>query len=130
MAIVVLLACRPDALQVFIAAGTMAVSLACCAGVGASAPVLPDGRSHRPNCLAYIDASHAEAYSRDAWGAEGVGELLRTLRREGYLPLLLAAVNAERLDRAGLLISIARGERFRAKSARRRRILSTTAERS
>ncbi len=107
-----LLAWRPNALQVFVAAGAMAFSLAYCESVGAWAPILPDDRSHAQNHLAYIDASHSEAYSRDLWSEDGLGELLRTLRREGWLPLLLDAVNAERLDRAGLLISIAPGRAF------------------
>ena len=114
MALIALLACRPDALQVFIAAGTMAISLAYCGAVGAWAPILPDGRSHVPNPLVYIDASHTEAYSRDPWSEDGLGELLRTLRRNGYLPLLLDTVDGERLDRAGLLISIAPGRAFSA----------------
>ena len=46
IALIGLLAWRPDALQVFVAAGTMAISLAYCDGVGAWAPILPDGRSH------------------------------------------------------------------------------------
>lgn len=74
--------------------------------------VLPDGRTHSPNKLAYIDASHLEAYSSDTWSEDGVAGLRRTLMRSGYLPLLLPGLSRERLERAGLLISIGPARRF------------------
>ncbi len=67
----------------------------------------PDGRLKYPNNLAYIDASHLEASSGESWRGDGVGGLVLTLMRNGYLTLSSPQVNAERLGRAGLFISIA-----------------------
>jgi len=67
----------------------------------------PDGRLKFPNNLAYIDASHLEASSGESWRGDGVGGLVLTLMRNGYLTLSLPQVNAERLERAGLFISVA-----------------------
>jgi len=70
--------------------------------------VLPDGMRSKPyNNLAYIDASHVEAYSSIDWTADDIVGLRLTLMRGGYVPLLLSEFRAEALDRAGLLISIA-----------------------
>ena len=110
-----LLAWRADASVVAAGAGLLAVSLVCCTATSNWASrVLPDGRDHSPNNLAYIDASHMEAYSSDTWGEEGIGGLTRVLIRNGYLPLLLPELTRERLERAGLLISIAPARPFSA----------------
>jgi hypothetical protein len=69
--------------------------------------VLPDGRRHSPNNLAYIDASHVEANSGESWRGDGVGGLVLTLMRNGYITLSLPRLDSESLARAGLLISIA-----------------------
>ncbi len=69
--------------------------------------VLPDGRRHLPNNLAYIDASHVEANSGESWRGDGIGGLVLTLMRNDYITLSLPRVDSERLGRAGLLISIA-----------------------
>jgi hypothetical protein len=69
--------------------------------------VLPDGRRHSPNNLAYIDASHVESHSGESWRGDGVGGLVLTLMRNGYITLSLPKVDSERLGRAGLLVSIA-----------------------
>jgi len=69
--------------------------------------VLPDGRRHSPNNLAYIDASHVEANSGESWRGDGIGGLVLTLMRNGYITLSLPGVSRESLARAGLLISIA-----------------------
>ncbi len=81
-----LLACRYAALQAYV--------------------LLPDGSSRTPNSLAYIDASHLEAYSSDTWSLHGMGRLARILAKQGYLPLLAYDIDQQRLQRAGLLISI------------------------
>ncbi len=108
-----LLAWRATAARVAVAAVALAGSLACCTlSSHYSARVLPDGRKHSPNNLAYIDASHLEAYSSDPWHDDGTAGLARTLMRNGYLPLLLSEVTLERLERAGLLISIAPARSF------------------
>jgi len=67
----------------------------------------PDGRLKFPNKLAYIDGSHLEASSGESWRGDGLGGLVLTLMRNGYLTLSLPQVNAERLQRAGLFISVA-----------------------
>ena len=69
--------------------------------------VLPDGRRQSPNNLAYIDACHLEAHSGESWRGDGVGGLVLTLMRNGYITLSLPRVDSESLGRAGLLISIA-----------------------
>ncbi len=51
--------------------------------------ILPDGRLRYPNNLAYIDASHLEGLSGESWRADGVGGLVSTLMRNGYLTLSL-----------------------------------------
>lgn len=81
--------------------------------------VLPDGSKAEPNNLAFIDAAHLEAYSEDVWNSFGLGSFLRTLARNGYLPLVLYdeplgldRLWGTRLGRAGLLVSIAPAEHF------------------
>jgi len=75
--------------------------------------VLPDGRQHSPyNNVAYIDASHMEAYSNSGWGFDGIAGLVLTLMRNGYQPFLLPELTTERLERAGMFISIAPARPF------------------
>jgi len=111
-----LLARRPAAWQVMLTATVLSLSLVCCtAAAHWSGRVLPDGRpqaSHNFNNIAYIDASHLEAYSGDLWTSHGIAGLLRTLMRHGYLPLLAPELTAEQIERAGLLISIAPAREF------------------
>jgi len=118
-ALVALLALRPAAWQVMLTMTAMAVSLLCCtAAAHWSGRVLPDGRSHPSggfNNVAYIDASHLEAYSvshLEAYGGDpdaslGISSLLRALMRHGYLPLLASDLTEARIERAGMVISIA-----------------------
>jgi hypothetical protein len=74
--------------------------------------VLPDGREHSVFNVAYIDASHLEAYADTDWGFEGIAGLTLTLMRNGYQPFLLPELTDERLERAGMLISIAPARPF------------------
>jgi len=76
--------------------------------------VLPDGRDKTPNNLAYIDTSHLEAFSSDLWNDYGIAGFTRVLMRNGFLPLRLPELTADRLDRAGLLVSMAPARRFTA----------------
>jgi len=127
----VLVALRPAAWQVILASTALSLSLICCTAAGYwSGRVLPDGRAHASggfdnpdglaqasggfNNVAYIDASHLEAYSSDLWVSRGIAGLTRTLMRHGYLPLLAEDLTTERLERAGLLISIAPAREFTA----------------
>ena len=78
--------------------------------------------------LAYIDASHLEAYSDklwhskptfkeyrgESWSDQGIAGLARALVREGYLPLRLTVLNPAQLKRGNLLISIAPGRSYSA----------------
>ena len=95
---------RIAALLVLGLAGSFAVTTAVTSGRW---EVPPDGRLKSPNNLAYIDASHLESSSGESWRGDGVGGLILTLMRNGYLTLSLPQLSAERLQRAGLFISIA-----------------------
>ena len=116
VALAALVALRPAAWQVILTSAVLSVSLVCCTAAGYwSSQVLPDGRAHAShsfNNIAYIDASHLEAYSSDLWANHGIAGLMRTLMRQGYLPLLAPELTAEQLERAGLLISIAPAREF------------------
>ena len=112
-ALVGLLIVRPGALRIAVAVVALAVSLACVTERNAStAAVLPDGSRHTPNNLAYIDGAHLDAYSGDPWQENGIGEFCRVLLRNGYLPLLLPAVDGRRLERAAIFVSIAPARQF------------------
>ena len=101
-------------------------SVWCCSSHGRSARislhagrVVPDGRlisgpdsADFENRLAYIDASHLEAYSRQDWGFDALNGLALNLMRNGFLPLMLHELTAERLDRAGMVVSIAPARGF------------------
>jgi hypothetical protein len=73
---------------------------------------LPDGRLQQPNNLAYIDASHLEAFSPEALRDEGIMGLELTLMRDGFLTLTMNDFRAEALERAGLFISIGPAREF------------------
>jgi hypothetical protein len=113
LCLVALLCRRPNPWKTSLAAIGLTVSLATCTIANyAGASLLPDGRSHNPNSLAYIDASHLEAYSSESWRPDGIGGLALTLMRDGYLTLSLPELTSERLARAGLLVSIAPSRAF------------------
>jgi hypothetical protein len=111
--LIVLLTRRPAGWRSVLVALGLAASLVVCMSRTAKAmEMLPDGRGQTPNSLAYIDASHLEAYSGESWRPDGIGGLALTLMRNGYLTLSLPELTAERLERAGLLISIAPSRSF------------------
>lgn len=108
-----LLAWHPDALRIAIAAVVLAVALhVCVAGTHHAGRVLPEGSPASPHPVAYIDATHLEAYSSNSWGDLGLNGLERTLMRAGYLPLYLPELSDERLERAAMLVSIAPARDF------------------
>ena len=74
--------------------------------VPSRATSLPDGRRESPNNLAYIDASHLGAHSSESWRDNGIGGLILTLMRNGYLTLHLDEFDSQRLERAGLLLCL------------------------
>ena len=105
--LVVLVCRRPGPWKTSFVAIGLAVSLVACTAMNqARANLLPDGRRSKPNNLAYIDGSHVEACSGESWRPDGIGGLALTLMRAGYLALDLPKLTPERLERAGLLISI------------------------
>ena len=113
VALAALLVIRPAAWQIMLTATVMSVSLICCSAAAyGTGRVLPDGRGRALNNVAYIDASHLEAYSDELWANQGIANLMQTLMRHGYLPLLASDLTAERLERAGLLILIAPAREF------------------
>jgi hypothetical protein len=113
-----LIALRPAAWQVMTTAAVMSLSLICCTAVGHwSGRVLPEGRERphdQPNNVAYIDASHLEAFNHDLWTKHGAAGLVRTLMRQGYMPLFATDIMKERLDRAAMLISVAPARTYSA----------------
>jgi len=120
VAMVALLSWRATPGRIALAAVALAAAVELCILTSHWATrVLPDGRDCSPNNVAYIDASHLEAYSSDTWDDNGIGGLTRTLVRNGYLPLLLnspppllSELTDRRLERAGLLISIGSARPF------------------
>lgn len=104
---------RPSAARTIVVTVALLGSLVVCTHVSeAGTPPLPDGRLKTPNNLAYIDASHVEAYSSESWRPDGVGGLALTLMRNGYLALALPELTRESLEPAGLLISVAPAREF------------------
>ncbi len=111
--LILLLAGRPGNWRSALVALSLATTLIVCLSRTTRAmEMLPDGRCQTPNNLAYIDASHLEAYSGESWRPEGIGGLELTLMRNGCLPLSLPKLTPEKLERAGLFISIAPSRPF------------------
>jgi uncharacterized protein DUF4350 len=81
--------------------------------------VYPDGRISTPDNLAYIDASHLEAYAESPWKPDGVDGLALTLMRNGFLVLAADDLSEARLNRAEMLVSIAPARRFTATEGKR-----------
>jgi len=108
-----LLTCQASEWRIIVVALCLTGSLTVCTAVSKNAgEILPDGRYKSPNNLAYVDSSHIEAYSGESWRPDGIGGLILTLMRNGYLTLSLPELTAERLERADLLISIAPSREF------------------
>lgn len=95
---------RTVALSVLALAGSFAVTSR---ATSHAWEAFPDGRIKSPNNLVYIDTSHLEASSGESWRGDGVGGLVLTLMRNGYLTLSLPQLDAARLQRAGLFLSVA-----------------------
>jgi len=108
---------RPSTMRLAGVSILLAASLAISAAASHRAgSVLPRSRASTPRepkvSVAYIDASHLEAYSEDGWSADGIAGLGLTLMRNGYLPFSLAEFTRRRLQQAEMLISIAPSRRF------------------
>jgi hypothetical protein len=104
-----------EPLQIALAGVTLSVVLVICTSATYSASaVLPDGRLKTPNNLAYIDSTHMEAYSPESWRPDGMMGMNQTLMRNGYLTLNLPEFTRERIERAGLIVSVAPAREFSA----------------
>jgi lipid-A-disaccharide synthase-like uncharacterized protein len=108
-----LLLARPTAWQLMLVPAVLAAALwAATATVGRQSRPLPDAGGKEASNVAYIDAAHLGAYADDPDAELGLGELLRVLACDGYLPLMAPDLSAERLRGGGLLISIAPGRAY------------------
>jgi len=74
--------------------------------------LLADGSARQPNFVAYIDASHLEAYSPEALRDDGLMGLEYTLMRSGFLTLALSDFQPDALQKASLLVSVAPSRPF------------------
>ncbi len=101
---------RPVAAAVFLGAGlwvaTQTTAQLC--------QPLPDGRARTPNNLAYIDASHLGDFSARTGDPAALDELELALMRSGMLAMSMERFDARRLERAGVLISVAPQRAFSA----------------
>ena len=113
--LVALLLWRPDTIRLMVAVVVLAATISCCAAASnSSRDLLPEGRPDSAHPVAYIDASHTGPESSDPAREDGLGQLARTLMRNGYLPLETSDIGAKRLERAALLISMAPARQFSA----------------
>lgn len=110
---------HPSSSRVVCVALLMSVSMAASGAIShRSTRVVPDGRilernqNHEYHGLAYIDASHLEAYSDADWALDGINDLTLTLMRNGYLTLTMPELASDRLERAAIVVSIAPARRF------------------
>lgn len=95
----------------------LGLSLFVCSTINANfSDVVPDGRptTGGPSRLAYLGASHLEGHAGSSWADDGINGLALNLMRSGHLALLLPKLDAARLARAGMLVSIAPGRSFSA----------------
>jgi len=101
---------RPVAAVVFLGAGlwvaTQTTAQLC--------QPLPDGRTRTPNNLAYIDAGHLGDFSSRPGDAEALDEFKLGLMRSGMLVMSMERFDSRRIERAGVLISVAPRRAFSA----------------
>ena len=62
--------------------------------------------------IAYVDTSHGERFSPEAWNENAIMGLHLNLMRNGYLSFSLRSFEKEKLERANLLVLIAPSEPF------------------
>ncbi len=109
--------CVPQ--RLFLTALLLVVSwTACSESTRRSTRIILDGTAGQTDRLgtrsnlAYIDASHLEAYVDTPWVFDGIEGLSLTLMRNGFLTATLPEVTEERLSKAAILVSIAPARRF------------------
>ena len=116
VALICLLVYDKDLCMVTFTLLILAGSVQVCSGLTVkSHDRVPSGSSVHNIRLAYVDASHLEAYSSESWRTDGIGGLILTLMRNGYLTLSMDRWSAKRLEQADLLISIAPSRAFTSK---------------
>jgi len=81
--------------------------LACNRLNDATSELLPSGTKTAAWPIIYVDSSHVEAMGKDPGGENGIGQFMRVLSNNGYLPLIAPDLSPDRLNRAAMLISIA-----------------------
>ena len=101
---------RPVAAAVFLGAGLWVATQA----TAQFCQPLPDGRNRTPNSLACIDASHLGDFSARTGDPAALDELELALMRSGMLAMSMERFDARRLERAGVLISVAPRRAFSA----------------
>ncbi len=117
--LVSILLLRPQPWQLFGSSLVILVALLVCQRVSEDASrIVPDGTLIQSptmpigNRVAYIDASHVEPFNQMDWVFHAIDGLQLTLMRNGYLPLFAPEITRERLERCGMLISIAPARKF------------------
>ena len=111
---------QPHPIRITAAALLMAVSISVCTWFShrnatlVPGPFLPSPAQSK---LVYIDESHMEAASLEAWREEGLMGLLLNWEREGYLALGLNELNYDRLRRAARISRLRRPSPSATKSA-------------
>jgi hypothetical protein len=114
--LIALLVWSRNPLQVILAGVTLSAALVFCThATYTAATVVPDGRRKTPNNLAYIDSTHMEAFSPESWRPKGMMGLNQTLMRDGYLVLNLPEFTQKRIERAGIVVSVAPAREFSPK---------------
>lgn len=115
LGLLVLAGWQLDATLLAAATVAMALSLAYSRNASDAAwQVRPQSASAGAAKIAYIDATHAEAFVDSRWQGDGIVGLSLMLMRNGYLPLMLPDFSRQRLEQAALLISIGPSRIFSA----------------
>jgi hypothetical protein len=125
-ALILMILLQPRLQRLIVIAVALAIGISVSVGASTYAGrVIPQGRLLVSGALstpirhvAYIDSSHLESFSRRYWGYDGIDGLALNLMRNGYLPLTMPEVSAERLSGADLVILIAPARSFSAKECR------------
>ena len=123
-----LLLLRPQPWQLFGSSLLVLAALLVCQRVSEdTSRIIPDGTLIQSptlpigNRVAYIDASHVEPFNQMDWVFHAIDGLQLTLMRNGYMPLFAPEITRERLERCGMLITIAPARRF---SSREREVVA------
>ena len=110
--VVVILVRRVDVWSAGLVAIGLAGSLVVCIAASHNGGVYPPHSGDGKCRVAYIDATHVEAYWDYLWRPDDIAGLVLTLMRNNYLPFALPRFTADRLQGAQLLISIAPSRAF------------------